>query len=166
MKPPRLVLVLLLLLAFLQYATFSPRLPDRVASHFDALGRADGWTSKPAFFATNLGITLAMAGLFLFIGGMVKKLPESTMNLPNKPYWLAEERRDATFAYLEDQMTWMGALTLAFMLGITQLSIEANLGAADRMPAPTMWLLFGSYTVLFVAWMVRFIGRWYWDVKP
>lgn len=165
MKTTRLAIVLLLLLAFLQYATFSPRLPDQVASHFDGAGRADGWSSKSAFFATNLGITLAMAGMFLFIGWMVKKVPESSINLPNKAYWLAKERRAATFAYLEDQMTWMGALTIAFMMGLTQLSIEANLGATFAMPSSALWLLFGSYMVLFVAWIVRFIGRWYWDAK-
>lgn len=165
MKASRLAIVLFLLLALLQYVAFSPQLPDQVASHFDGAGRADGWSSKSAFFATNLGITLAMAGMFLFIGWMVQKLPESTMNLPNKAYWLAEERRAATFTYLEDQMTWMGALTLAFMVGLTQLSIEANLGAAGAMPSSAFWLLFGSYMVLFVAWIVRFIGRWYWEAK-
>ena len=165
MKASRLALLLLLLLAFLQYATFYPQLPDQVASHFDGAGRADGWSSKSAFFTINLGITLAMAGMFLFIWWMVKKMPESTINLPNKGYWLAEERRGATFAYLEDQMTWMGALTLAFLLGLTQLSIEANLGAANGMPSTAMWLLIGSYMVLFVAWIVRYIGRWYWEAR-
>ncbi len=165
MKGSRLVLVLLLLLAFLQYATFSPRLPDRVASHFDALGRADGWSSKPAFFAANLVMVLGLAAMFLLIGWIVRKMPFDAINLPNKAYWLAEERRDATFAYLEDQMTWMGAATVAFLVGLFQLSIEANLKTDGAMPGSAFWLLFGGFMAIFVVWIVRFIGKWYWEAK-
>ena len=77
MKASRLAIVLALLLALLQYTDYYPRLPDRIASHFGASGQADGWSSKAAFFATNLGIALAMALLFLFIGWAIKKVPDS-----------------------------------------------------------------------------------------
>ena len=121
-----------MLLAVLQYTYFYPRLPDRVASHFDGAGRADGWSSKPAFFATNLGITLAMAAMFLSIAWIMKKMPDSAINLPNRAYWLAAERRGATIDYVRSQMEWLGAATIGFMVGLFQLSIEANLGVDRR----------------------------------
>ena len=165
MKASRRAIVLFLLLAALQCTYFYPRLPDQVASHFDGAGQADGWSSKPAFFATNLGITLTMAAMFLSIAWIMKKVPDSAINVPNRAYWLAAERRGATIDYVRSQMESLGAATIGFMVGLFQLSIEANLGATGGMPSTGMWLLFGGYGAFFVVWIVRFIGRWTWGAQ-
>ena len=44
-----------------------PLLPERLATHFDALGRPNGWTPKPAIPYVVLGVPLTLWGMFLLI---------------------------------------------------------------------------------------------------
>lgn len=104
MRTSRLAILLLLVLAFLQYAYFAPLLPERVASHFDAAGQADGWSSKTAFFVFNLAFVAGMALLFLGLTAWQGRIPSAWINLPHKDYWLAPERRAATLETIQRQV--------------------------------------------------------------
>jgi len=118
MRFSQVLTVLLLVLAFLQYTWFAPQLPEQIASHFDAAGRADGWSSKGDFFALNLAFVVGMALLFLGLTA-----------------WLAPERRAATLETLQQQMEWLAAATMALMVSITQLTIQVNLAGGRRVAA-------------------------------
>ncbi len=161
MRISRLLIFLLIGLAFLQARYFAPLLPEQVASHFDAAGQADGWSSKSEFLATNLAIAVGMALLFLGVTVLINKVPNDWINLPNKDYWLAPERRAATLATINGQMEWLAAATLAFMLGLTQLTIQANLASAAALPGEAFWLFFGGYMVFMVAWLIWLLRKWY-----
>ncbi len=52
MRFSRVLILLLIVPAFYQYAYFAPLLPERIASHFDAVSQADGWSSKAEFFCS------------------------------------------------------------------------------------------------------------------
>ena len=67
------LLVLLLLGAVGQALLYYPRLPDRMASHFNAAGQADGWMSKRAFFGLDLGMQVGMAVLFVGITKLARQ---------------------------------------------------------------------------------------------
>ena len=66
-------------------------LPERVASHFDGSGRADGWSSRDAFIATWYGVIVLVNIWPLVIGPLMRKLPPGLLSLPNKEYWLADD---------------------------------------------------------------------------
>ena len=51
MRLPRSVFAGIVFCAFLQAGFAFAQLPERMASHFAASGAANGWMSKPAFFA-------------------------------------------------------------------------------------------------------------------
>lgn len=161
MRFSRVLILLLVALAFLQAGRYAPLLPERVASHFNAAGQADGWSAKNNFLVMNLAFVVGMALLFLGLTALLPKMPPDWVNLPNKDYWLAPERRDATLTAISGQMEWLAAATVALLLGITQLTIQANLRAAATLMEGAFWLLFGSYMAFMIAWLVWLLRKWY-----
>src|SRR6478736_3772473 len=129
MKPSRWAIILLLAL----YAVFAGsliyaagELPQRVATHFDFQGNPNGWMSKQAdlLFMGALGV-----GLPLFLIGVcyaTRFLPAGMVNIPNREYWLAPERRAQTSAYVGAQSIWLGCVTVAFMTVVHLLVVFAN----------------------------------------
>jgi uncharacterized membrane protein len=161
MRISRLLILLLIALAFLQVNHYAPLLPERVASHFDAAGRADGWSAKGDFLAMNLIFVVGMALLFLGVTVLINRVPNDWINLPNKDYWLAPERRALTLNAISGQMEWLAAATVALLIGLTQLTIEANLASAAALPGYAFWLFFGGYMAFMVVWLVRLLRKWY-----
>ena len=161
MRTSRLLILLLIGLAVLQARYFAPLLPEQVASHFDAAGLADGWSAKGDFLALNLVFVVGMGLLFLGVTALLNKIPDDWINLPHKDYWLAPERRDATLNAINGQMEWLAAATLALLIGLTQLTIGANLASAAALPGDAFWLLFGGYMIFFVVWLVGLLRKWY-----
>lgn len=161
MRLSRLALLTLTLLALIELAYFYPRLPDTVASHFDAAGQADGWSSKAAFVQVNAGIILLLAILFPGISWLMARLPVDLINMPNREYWLAEERRAATLCTIQQQMEWLGVATLLLMIVILQGSLAASLTPDATLPAAAMWLPLAGFLIFMVVWTAAFIGRFY-----
>lgn len=158
MSTQRKILLALVAVAVLQAILYYPQLPDRVASHFDGSGRPNGWSSKAGFFILDLVMIALMTAIFFFLPRLLDRFPDGTVSLPNRDYWLAPERREKTFEFVQNQMLWMGIATLAFLICTFQLVIEANL---DSPPALTssFILLFVAYMGVVAVWTVRFIVR-------
>ncbi len=149
MTVPRFIILLLVVLALLQVVHYAPLLPQQVATHFNAAGQPDGWSSASEFLLTNLLLFGGMTVLFLGVTGLAKKLPNEWINMPHKDYWLAPERRNTTLGALQNQMEWLAVATLALLIGITQLTIDANL-RGETLNSQIFWLFFGSYMVYVV----------------
>lgn len=160
MRFSRLLLLSLIILALLQVAYYGPRLPDRMATHFDGAGAADGWSSRTEFTVMSLAMALGMGLIFLGTTAWLDRIPNAWINLPHKEYWLAPERRTATLDAFAREMEWLGAATLVLLLGITQLTIEANLTGSGSL-GNGFWLLFGSYMLYVVIWVVLLLRRTY-----
>jgi uncharacterized membrane protein len=157
MRPSRALILLLVALALLQTARYAPLLPDPVASHFNAAGQPNDWMSRAAFLAFNLLTLLGMAALFLFLPPLVARLPDAWINMPHKEYWLAPERRSQTLDTMTRWMEWLGAATIALLLAITQLTIEANITGGGQLDE-TVAILTAAYMVLMAVWVVGFLA--------
>lgn len=59
----------------LYYARVAPLLPERVATHFDALGHANGWTPKADLPWVLLGLTLLPWLVLLGVGAVLALVP-------------------------------------------------------------------------------------------
>ena len=159
---PSSVFFVLALVGAWQYAYYAPRLPEVLASHFAANGAVNGWQSKSAFFGVQLAIVVLAAVVGFGIPRIIRAIPVSLINLPNKEFWLSAERRDETFSYLQTHMAWFGCALLAFLLFVMELAFRANLQSPPRMnsaafvPALVAFLLFaGVSTVRLVARFAR-----------
>jgi serine/threonine-protein kinase len=159
--PARFAFATLLGMIVLQALFYYPQLPAQVASHFDAGGRPNGWSSKSAYFALHTFIVLIVAICFAALPAWLEHAPARLVNLPNKDYWLAPERRAATMARVASALTWFGCVGLIFILVVTSLVIDFNLGRKSALPAVPIWALIGGIAVCTVLLILRllYLGR-------
>ena len=69
-----------------------------------------------------------MAALLGFgVPALIGVLPVSLVNVPNKEYWFAPERRESTLAYFRMSFAWFGCALLAFLIFVNELVFRANL---------------------------------------
>ncbi len=136
------------------------RWPDRVPMHFGVAGDVDRWGTATEFFVV-WGIVLGMLALiFGALPLVIARLPVSAINLPNREYWLADERRVATMSRVAGQLGWFGTGTLALMFALLQLIDPVAMGGLDHMSARVFWSVFGVYGVFVAAFLVRMLSSY------
>jgi uncharacterized membrane protein len=129
---PLNILILLIALAWGQILWLRDRLPERVASHFDFAGNPNGWTTRDGFLATY-GIMVTATGLLLLGGALLmRRVPATMINLPNRDYWLDPARRGEALGYLETWMLWFGVATTAFLMAMMSLAFNFSLHGSTR----------------------------------
>lgn len=126
----------------------SGALPEVVASHFGAGGVADGFMPRVRYVGFMLALVLALPPLIFFTGPLASRLPMRYVNLPNKQYWLAPERRQATLESLSKFGAWAAYATLGVLCLAHWFVVQANLEHPPRLEqAP----LVGAVAVFFLA---------------
>jgi len=160
MRFARFALVALLVLVVLQVAYYAPKLPDTVASHFDAQGQPDGWSSKTAFLVLYGVILLVTIVPLLLLPLFLPRIPDELVNLPHKDYWLAPARRAETFRTISAYLLWFGVGTLMLISHAMGMALAENLEPRPRF-GESMWWSLGAYLAFVAVWMVVFIRRFY-----
>lgn len=127
-----------------------------VAIHFNLAGEPDGWASK----WTNAAL---FAGLFLFInilyGGLpwlLRKIPVAFINIPNREYWFAPERKEESLARVGAFLSELAVFTNIFFIGIELILFYAN---RMNKPAPSIafFSLLAGILVFIILWVVHLI---------
>jgi uncharacterized membrane protein len=149
---------LLVLAAAFHMIYYYPLLPERVASHFDGYGRPNGWSSRDAFIAIYAFVMLLMAVLYAGIGYALPRLPDSLINLPNKDYWFAPERKAEAMAVIKQDMAVFFSATLIFLIGTMHLTIRVNVGRSETL-GDWFFLLLFSYLVFVIVWSIGLIKK-------
>jgi uncharacterized membrane protein len=122
-------------------------LPPVMASHFGPSGRPDGFMDRGAFFAV-FGIVAGVTfSLLLALRWVLPRVPADFINMPNKDYWLAPERRRESLSRLSDWMDGFAVLTAAFLLFVLELTLRANVSRTSLANAPLLAGLAGYFLV-------------------
>src|SRR5262245_33671517 len=133
------------------------KLPAQMASHFNAAGVPDGWSSKDQFVVLALVTFGIISVTFAVVTLLTHFAPVSLINLTNKQYWLAPEREAETRQALVDWSTWLMAATLWLLALIFHDAINANLRQPPQLESA--WWLFGGYVAVVVILMTQLITR-------
>ena len=157
MRLSRIILFFLIGAFVSQCVYYYPNLPEKMASHFNAAGEPDRWMSKQSYFAVLAGILGLIVLEFTLLPRLIGKMPNRLINMPNKDYWFAEERRAGTINVIRHFFEWFGAALLALFVGINQLVFRANLGGENL--SPESWLILGAFLIFVVVWLIKFTGR-------
>lgn len=119
------VFIALLLFAIVFVTVTVSDLPLRVASHFDASGQANAFMSRSGYtrfvLCFAVGLPLAMVAILRTVYSRAAEL-----KLPNKDYWLAPQRSDATRAFLTAHGVWFGSLLVILGCWVHWLELAAN----------------------------------------
>ncbi|HXY61410.1 MAG TPA: DUF1648 domain-containing protein [Nitrospirota bacterium] len=153
----RRISLVLIGIGILQMLFYAPRLPEHMASHFGGSGDPNGWSGKAAFFGIYAGILVMVFLLFHALPGLLSRFPDAMINLPNKEYWLAPERRASTFSRIKDYFVSMGIGLIIFLLFTLQLVIQANLREDRHLDSTVLWILLVVFAVFTIVWSIRFI---------
>ena len=138
-------------------------LPERVATHFDAVGRANGWMSRGAHGWGSLGTHLGVAGFILGLCAVMHRLPPGLLNLPNKDYWRSPERYPVACALMREWSRWLAAVMLVWGAAMDWQIVLANQAVPPRLNMTAMGILTGCFLAAVfgaVVWLLlRFLRR-------
>ena len=121
-------------------------LPTYVASHFAGNGAANGYMPRSAYVAFMLVVTISLPVVIFASARILPRVPPSLLNLPNRDYWLAPERRAQTYGYLSDHTAYFATM-LAVFLGFVHWRVVA----ANALHPPTL------EPVVFVGGLIAFL---------
>jgi hypothetical protein len=143
--------------AFILYT--AQYLPDPLATHFSADGRADGWMARGVYIGFSL---TALIGLPALIAYLLFKLPRSLpnwTNIPYREYWLAPERRDDSLGFLTSQGYRLGSLIVMFTIGLHYTILVANRHSPQVLPMSTFLSLVGAFLIVLCLWVMKIYRR-------
>ncbi len=131
-RTARIIFLLLFIISIILPLFYFDQLPERIASHFNINNQADGWISKSGYIFFHYGIILFFFFLFWGLSFFIPRFPPSLMNMPNKEYWLSEERKERTFLILQAMVFWIGNACLALFIYVFYEVIMANINGTGK----------------------------------
>ena len=157
----RLFLALLVLAGAFVKST-SAGLPAVVASHFGPGGVANGFMGKGTYEVFMLALVVGVPALAAFSARLLRNMPADFVNLPHRQYWLAPERRAATFESLSSLTLWFAMALAVFLSYCHWLVVRAH--ATQPPELPETWFLaglglFGTFTLAWLFVLFRRFGR-------
>jgi uncharacterized membrane protein len=162
MKPstlPKLLFALIGAAAAIHFSLLYAKLPPTMASHFGASGAANGWQPKELFFSLFWGVLVLVTVLSFGIPHIIESIPAQFINLPNKDYWLAPERRSDSMAFFTTQFGWFGCALLLFIVFTFELAIHANFQPRPVMDSSTFFYGLVLFLVFAFLLPVRLLTR-------
>ena len=120
-------------------------MPDLVAIHYSLGGLPDNWASKEWNLGFRIILILFLNGMFLLMPVFFKSLPTNLINLPNKDYWLAEERKASTVKKIVHWFDSMMVLTNIFLIVVFHLDFNANTSTTIQLNEMVFLTALGVY---------------------
>jgi uncharacterized membrane protein len=156
---PKILFLLIVAGAAIHFSSYYAQLPDVVQSHFSSRGNANGWQTKTVFFSFMVGITVLATFFTLGLPAMLRAMPAEIFNLPNKEYWLAPDRREASFDFISGWFAWFGCALFLVACYAFEYAIQANLhpGHVEH-PERLLYAIFG-FLCFTLAWIARMFVR-------
>ena len=121
-------------------------LPAMVASHFDRAGVATGYLPRAVYRGAMIAMLLLPALFVVVLPRLSLRRPGARINVPNREYWLAPERRAQTVAIIVRRCTQFGVLLILFLCYAHWLVVQC-----ESQQPPTLssdWLLVGLVVFL------------------
>lgn len=137
----------------------SRQLPELVASHFDSAGRVNGHMPRAAYLALMLAITVVVPLMLVVIPRAAFTRPGARINLPNREYWLAPERRAATIRFLARQTSAFAWIVVLFLCYVQWLVVRANSLTPPALNSRALTSALVVFLVSTLGWIVWLIGR-------
>lgn len=154
MNSPRSSVVFFMLLVALAAFVLvtSGGLPAVVASHFGPGGSANGFIPRATYTVIMLVLIVVLPALLAFLPSSLARGGGAKLNIPNREYWLAPERFEATAAYLGRQGKVFAAVLAAFLTYTHWLVVKANASVPVALPQPEFVVGLGAFLVIVMVW--------------
>jgi hypothetical protein len=137
----------------------SAALPPLVASHFSAGGAANGFMARASYVGFMAAIAVVVPLLMALSGRLVATLPEHRINLPNRDYWLAPQRKASTVAFLRTMCTGFAAALAFFLCFVHWLVVRAQAVQPPRLEEAPFYAALAAFGVAVVAGLLVLVLR-------
>lgn len=152
---PKLIFGLIAVCGVIYFSLLYSQLPDTMASHFNASGAATAFMPKSFFFLLIAIVMLATSEPVFLVPKQIAAKPNDKLNLPNKEYWLAPERRAETMQFLGMKMAWFGCALLALLFCGLYNAATANLRPDHTFDSTTFYVELGAFLAFIIVWLIR-----------
>jgi uncharacterized membrane protein len=154
-------LLLALAIAVIFIAISSQLLPATVASHFGPAGAADGYMPRESYVRLMGLVTFVVPLLVALCNYLLRLIPASLINLPNRDYWLAPERKEETYAFFQNHGMVFSILIAAFLCFVHWSVIRANMVIPPHLSQSFIPGSLGFFSFLVVLWIGALIAHFY-----
>ena len=128
------------------------RLPLVVASHFDAAGMPNGWSSRPAYalLLVAIGVLLPLT-ITVFIRGLTRLGP-ARLNIPARDYWTRPEHHLEAVRRVRAYVWWLGCIMAGTALLIHLLVLDAHTHQPPRLNTSAILLVLAVVLLGVAGW--------------
>ena len=137
----------------------SRALPAKVASHFGRDGAANGYMWRHTYVYFMLAFVVLLPLFFNFAASAVARLPVTMINIPNRGYWLAPERRGLAVDRLRRQMQIFSAMLVVFLCFVHWEVVQANRSMPATLDNRSFMLGMGLFMAALIVWIVSLRRR-------
>jgi uncharacterized membrane protein len=148
MRFGRAFYAIVLLICIFEFARLWSITPPQLAAHFDVQGNPDRFVPKAEFFSFQIQTILVVIAVSLVLQVVPLLLPVNLINMPNRAYWLAPERRAQTVGRL--------SAFAAMMFGVILLTVQAGfeLAAYANLQTPILFQARWMLAAMVICFMV------------
>jgi uncharacterized membrane protein len=147
MKYPAVFFLVIVIISLLLPVIYYNRLPATVALHFNISNNADSRMNRETFLIIQLS-TITILSIMIFLWSfLLPRLPKSLINLPNKDYWLSDEKKGETYSIFQRSMYWSGSFTLMLINLVIQEVYNANITGSSKI-SPSIWIYLAAYLIV------------------
>lgn len=162
----KVLMVLTGMAGVIQSIYYYTQFPEKVASHFGSSGIPDGWMPRLENLFVSSAIFVFMTIMMFSLPRLVSILPVRFVNLPNRDYWLANERKEQTIKDLTVRMFIFGSAINIFFIFVTHMVFEANNVQPVKLNENNMLLALGIFMLFLAGWLISFIRRFRKTAQP
>lgn len=134
-------------------------LPERVASHFDGAGRANGFMPRGSYRILMLCFILGLPALVVTVMSSVYRGGRTRLKLPNADWWLAPQRREASVDFLVAHTQWFGCGLVVFLAYVHWLVVQANRLQPPELSSPRMLTALVLFFLGLALWLSSMMRR-------
>ena len=133
------------------------QMPERIASHFNAAGRVNGWMTRGEHGVWMLLFGLGEPAFVLTLIWAMRFLPANLMNVPKRDYWHKAENYPKACAIM---LAWAQGLAVAMLVWNTLFNwqiVRANRSSPPRLANADMGLLTAVFVAVIagsIAWLI------------
>ena len=136
-------------------------LPDTVASHFNGSGMPDGHMSRTEYLVLYVALLVVVPSVVAILPPVLARGIGSGINIPNRDYWLAPARRQATAEFLTSHGCLLGGILGVLLTFVHSMVVEANSRQPVALNTAILWPVLVLLFIGIVAWVVALQRRFH-----
>lgn len=134
-------------------------LPEKVASHFDSKGTANGWMDRSAFTSSMVVMGFGLPAFVAALIFSIRLFPSRFLNAPHAEYWRKPRNHRVICDFLFHSSLVFGGTFLIWQTILFGLVISANQTSPPRLNTVLTVLSTVPLLAFIVGWVVALLFR-------